>query len=97
MLWQDLVLTGGQLVLIFSLIPSIVSRHKPALMTSLLAVVVLAAFTGVYVTMHLWFTAVTVGVTCFTWVILAYQRHAIDKRELREAGGNAHTVARVEE
>jgi hypothetical protein len=75
MVWQDLILTSGQFLLFASLIPSVLSKDKPALPTSVLAAVVLGAFGVVYITLHLWFTAVMVAVTCLTWALLAYQKY----------------------
>jgi hypothetical protein len=74
MLWQDLVLTIGSLIFAFALIPSVLSKDKPALTTSVTTGVVLFIFAFVYVTLSLWFSAVTTAFTGIVWSILAIQK-----------------------
>ena len=79
MVWQDLVLTTGSVLFIIALAPSVFSKDKPALTTSLLTGTVLAVYAVVYVTLSLWLTTVTVGFTSLTWFILAYQKYTANK------------------
>jgi hypothetical protein len=79
MVWQDVVLTAGSIAFIIALAPSILSKDKPALATSLLTGTVLAIYAIVYVTLSLWLTAITVAFTSLTWFILAYQKHTMKK------------------
>ncbi len=73
--WQDIVLTLGSIVFIIALLPSVLSKNKPAVSTSLSTGIVLAIFAGVYVSLALWFTATTTGVTSAVWLVLAFQKY----------------------
>ena len=81
MAWQDYILTIGTILFIIALIPSIFSKDKPALATSLLTGSVLAIFAFVYATLSLWLTTITVSITSITWLILAYQKYKIDQHK----------------
>lgn len=73
------MLTAGSIVFIVALAPSVLSKHKPALITSLLTGTVLSIYAIVYVTLSLWLTTVTVALTSLTWFILAYQKYTMNK------------------
>lgn len=79
MVWQDVVLTAGSIIFIIALVPSVLSKDKPALTTSLMTGSVLAVFAIVYATLSLWLATVTVASTSLTWFILAYQKYAMNK------------------
>jgi len=79
MVWQDFVLTSGSIAFIIALAPSVLSKDKPALTTSLLTGTVLAIYAFVYVTLSLWLTTITVAITSLTWFILAYQKYRMNK------------------
>ena len=72
--WQDLILSIGGLFFVIALLPSVFSKNKPALLTSVMNGVILAIFAVVYCTLSLWFSAFTLGMTCITWFILAIQK-----------------------
>lgn len=74
MLWQDLVLTCGQLIFALALIPSVIGKDKPAVSTSITTGIVLLIFAFVYVTLSLWFSAITTTFTGVVWSILAIQK-----------------------
>lgn len=77
--WQDFVFTTGQIIFIISLLPSILSKDKPALTTSVMTAVVLYVFAIVDITLNLFLTAFTVGVTAVGWSILAYQKYQLER------------------
>ena len=79
MVWQDWVLATGAIAFIVALVPSVLSKDKPALTTSLLTGTVLAIYAIVYVTLSLWLTTITVAITSLTWFILAYQKYTMKK------------------
>ena len=83
MLWQDWVLTVGSAIFAFALLPSISSQHKPALSTSLMTGTVLIIFSLVYLTLSLWFAAVTTSITGGLWLTLAVQKILIIKRQTK--------------
>lgn len=71
--WQDIVLTGGNIFFIIALFPSILSKNKPALATSLLTGGTLLVFTFTFFTLSLWFTTVATLTSCLMWFTLAFQ------------------------
>lgn len=75
MVWQDVVLTAGQFVFIVALAPSVLSKDKPALATSLLTGSVLAVFVICFASLSLWLAAITTSFSSLTWFILAYQKY----------------------
>ena len=77
--WQDYVLSIGSLIFTAALVPSLLSRHKPALSTSLMTGAVLAVFTMVYITLSFWFTAFSTGLNGLTWLALAVQKYLKEK------------------
>jgi uncharacterized membrane protein len=80
MLWQDIILTGGSIVFIFALLPSVLSKDKPALATSLATGIVLIVFALVYFSLHLWMAGVTNSITSLLWFILALQKFLSNKK-----------------
>lgn len=71
--WQDLVFAVGSIIFMVALIPSVRSRNKPALSSSLLTCGVLLAFVVCYATLGLTYSAVTTGGTAALWFTLAVQ------------------------
>ena len=82
MQWQDLVFTIGQIIFIISLIPSIISKDKPALATSVITAIVLFVFAYVDFSLSLYFASVAVAATGVGWTVLAYQKYIIDRRKV---------------
>jgi hypothetical protein len=76
--WQDLVFTVGSLVFTVALWPSIRSKHKPALHTSVLTAFVLFLFAITYLSLSLYFSAATTLLTASAWAILAVQKFRQD-------------------
>jgi ethanolamine transporter EutH len=79
--WQDPVLTAAQISFTIALFPSIMSRDKPALATSLLNGTVAAVISCIYATLSLWFAAVSAAVNSAFWLLLAVQKRAADRRQ----------------
>lgn len=74
MQWQDVVFLIGQMIFNISLIPSILSKDKPALATSLITTIVIFVYVFVFSTLSLWVSSMAVASTGFMWSILAYQK-----------------------
>lgn len=72
--WQDIVLTAGGVIFIIALIPSVLSKDKPALSSSIMTGTVLIIFAYVYFTLSLWFSTLTTAITGIIWFILAAQK-----------------------
>jgi uncharacterized membrane protein len=80
MLWQDIILTGGSIVFIFALLPSVLNKDKPALATSLTTGIVLIVFALVYFSLHLWMAGATNSITSLLWFLLALQKFLSNKK-----------------
>ena len=80
MQWQEIVLTTGQLIFVFSLLPSILSKNKPALSTSFITSVILYIFALIYLSLAFYLTAFAVTTTAIGWSVLAYQKYKIDRK-----------------
>jgi len=79
MQWQEIVLTSGQVIFTLSLLPSVFSKDKPALATSLITSI-LFIYVYVYITMNLYMTALGTLTTGMLWGVLAYQKYRMDKK-----------------
>ena len=80
MIWQDVVLAGGQWVFIIALLPSVFGKDKPALLTSIITAAVLALFAFTLSTLSLWVAAFSTLFTATAWTVLAVQKFMIMKR-----------------
>ncbi len=74
MSWQDIVLSVGLMMFAIALVPSVLSRDKPATSTSLMTGTVMLAFTAVYASLGLWFTTVVNFITAGLWFTLFVQK-----------------------
>lgn len=72
--WQDMVLAIGGFVFAFALVPSIGSKDKPALKTSVITSITLLVFCVCYATLGLWLAFTSTVVTAALWIILAIQK-----------------------
>lgn len=81
MSWQDVVFTIGQVIFVFALIPSIKGKDKPALLTSVITVLILSTFAISYATLSLWGSMIGAVLNCTGWTILAVQKYLIDKKK----------------
>lgn len=79
MQWQDLVFSIGNLVFAIALIPSLISKNKPAFTTSFIIGLVLIAFAVAYASMNMWLSLVMVTISAGLWLILAYQKYRQDR------------------
>lgn len=82
--WQDVVLGVGQALFVVALIPTILGKEKPALLTSLMTGSVLAVFTFVFFTLGLWLGMVSSFLTSLSWFILAVQKLKKDRNNVVE-------------
>lgn len=77
--WQDVVLSGGNVILGLALLPSVMSKDKPAFTTSVVTSSVLAVFSFTTFTLDLFVSAVVIASVSFLWGILAFQEYRIRK------------------
>jgi hypothetical protein len=81
MRWQDLILTIAQIVFLIALFPSVFSKDKPALKTSVINSVMSVGVMLVYFSMSLCFAAALIGINAFLWFVLAMQKHKQKKHK----------------
>jgi len=74
-MWQDYVLAVGAFIFSVALIPTLRSKQKPALPTSILTSIVLCVFAVTYASLGLWLAVVAQFLGAFVWGILAWQRY----------------------
>ncbi|MDP2734609.1 MAG: hypothetical protein Q8P12_00185 [bacterium] len=75
MAWQDIVISIGQWVLLIALIPSVTSKDKPALATSVLTGLVLTLFAFTFFTLSLLLSGASAALVAATWFLLAGQKY----------------------
>ena len=73
-LWQDIILTGGSIVFLLALFPTLLSKDKPAIATSVMTGGVLLVYAVVYASLSLWFSVIATAATGLLWFILAVQK-----------------------
>jgi hypothetical protein len=74
MRWQDVVIAVAQICFIFAMLPSILSKDKPALATSIMNVVLVTTIATCLFSLHLWLAGTTAIGIAITWLILATQK-----------------------
>ena len=72
-MWQDWVMSIGQWLFIIALLPTIFSSNKPPLLTSILTAIVLSSFVVALSSLGLIISAISTGLTCVCWIIIAVQ------------------------
>ena len=72
--WQDIVLSAGSWLFAIALIPSVLSKDKPALSSSLMTGGVLLVFAVTYMTLSLWSASVSTLLVSGMWLTLAIQK-----------------------
>jgi hypothetical protein len=78
-MWQDTVIAICQFLFVVSLIPSVRSKDKPALATSLLSAVLVAIITATLFTLKLWLTTISAAMICVLWSVLAWQKYRLGR------------------
>jgi hypothetical protein len=73
--WQEIVLTLGQIVFIIALLPSIFSKDKPEIWTSVLTGAVAFSIAITYLTLSLPLAAISTFLNFVAWSILAAQKY----------------------
>lgn len=73
MKWQDKVFSLGEVVFLTGLIPSLLSDHKPAALTSFATAIMLYAFMTVHASYGLWVTFSLTAITATIWLALGLQ------------------------
>jgi hypothetical protein len=72
--WQEIVLAAGQVAFILALIPSLVSRDKPEIWTSIITGVVALSISVTYFTLHLGLASISAFFNFVFWLVLAVQK-----------------------
>ncbi len=79
-MWQDWVISIGQWVFIFALIPTL--RHptnKPELITSILTGATIAIFAATFATLEFWSATLSSTLLSVTWFVIGYQRYRLNR------------------
>jgi hypothetical protein len=78
--WQDHILAISFLMFNVALLPSVFSKHKPALSTSILTFVFLIPGLFVYISLSLWYSTLMTAINISLWGVLGAQRYLINKK-----------------
>ena len=78
--WQDAILMFGNIIFVFSLFPSILTKDKPSIWTSGISLMVLYIFVAAYITLSLWGSAFATLAVAICWTILFVQKFLIDRK-----------------
>ncbi|MEX1027637.1 MAG: hypothetical protein WD049_06480 [Candidatus Paceibacterota bacterium] len=79
-MWQDIVFSLGQVLFVVALLPSVFSKDKPALSSSLMTGCILATFGITYASMGLYWSAGTAAAIAATWFVLAVQKFLMNQK-----------------
>ena len=74
-MWQDLIISGGGVFFTLALIPSLLSKDKPALTTSIVTSSILFVMIITYASLDLWLSSFMNAVMCVLWAVLAIQKY----------------------
>ena len=77
MLWQDVVIMAACFGFAIALIPSIISKGKPARSSCLLTVILLTAIAVSFATLHLWLSFWAEITAIIAWGILLFQKREV--------------------
>lgn len=70
---QDIILSVGAWIFAISLIPTVVGKNKPSLVTCLITGTVLVIFAITYLTLGMKLAALSTSITGILWLIIAVQ------------------------
>ncbi len=79
MKWQDIVIAICQLCFLPAMLPTILGKDKPPLVTSALNTIIVLIVVGCFLTLHLWFAAATGFTTGMVWFVLAVQKYKMSR------------------
>ncbi len=79
-MWVDVLLGVVNWILVFALVPTVLSKtEKPTLLSSLITGICLAGIASAYVVLSLWIAAVPAALQALQWGVIGYQRYRINK------------------
>jgi hypothetical protein len=73
-MWQDVMLSAGNIVFCVTLIPMLRQPERPPLLTCIPTGLALLAGGFVFASLHLWLTALTQTITGLQWLALVFKR-----------------------
>ncbi len=73
-MWQDYVFAATQVFFCITLIPMLLAKEKPPLVSSISTGLTLLVSAAVFSTLSLWLTALSQTAVGIQWLVLAYQR-----------------------
>ena len=88
--WQEIILALGQIVFIIALLPSVFSKDKPEIWTSIITGSVALSIAITYLTMHIPFAAVSAFFNFVFWSVLAFQKFRQPKNTTKQLAVRKH-------
>lgn len=78
--WHDIIFFVGIWIFAIALIPTVISKDKPPIKTSLSTAIVMTIFAVNYFSLTLYLSALTSTVTAGLWYVIAYQKYQQKKK-----------------
>lgn len=72
---HDYIFSIGNAIMALALLPSLLSKDKPALKTSLLTGTILAIFSATFYSLGLYLSCCMLAISSALWLTLAYQKY----------------------
>ena len=79
-MWQDYVLTVAQIFFCLTLVPMVLAKDKPPLLSSVTTGIALLVGAATFFTLHLWAASISQGIVGIQWLILAVQKTLMNRR-----------------
>lgn len=75
MSWQNILFTGGNIIFIIALLPTVFGKNdKPAVTTSLITGATLLAYTIAFMSLQFWSAGIMALVLAILWITLLIQK-----------------------
>ena len=74
MIWQDIVITVASISFSVGLIPAVLKRDKPPVVTSLITFLGMLGITICYISFNLVLSTITGSITTILWLVLFIQK-----------------------
>lgn len=83
MIWQDIGIMVIQWAFFLALLPTVWSKDKPPLSTSVVTSLLLLALAFIFSTLHFWNSMASTLFVALAWVIIGFQKYRIIKRDTK--------------
>lgn len=79
MVWQDIGIMIVQWAALVALLPTLWSKDKPPILTSIFTGTLLVALGFIFSTLHFWSSMISSLAVGIIWLVIGFQKYRIDK------------------